>query len=54
MVNADLAMYNAKEDGRDRIAAYSVDDRAHARMKGRVTWARAHPRRARGGPTSPC
>jgi diguanylate cyclase (GGDEF)-like protein len=38
MVNADLAMYDAKEDGRDRIATYSVDDRAHARMKGRVTW----------------
>jgi EAL domain-containing protein (putative c-di-GMP-specific phosphodiesterase class I) len=38
MVNADLAMYDAKEAGRDRVAAYSTDEYAQARMRGRVTW----------------
>jgi diguanylate cyclase (GGDEF)-like protein/PAS domain S-box-containing protein len=38
MVNADLAMYDAKEGGRDRIAGYASDDHAQARMRGRVTW----------------
>jgi diguanylate cyclase (GGDEF)-like protein/PAS domain S-box-containing protein len=38
MVNADLAMYDAKEQGRDRVASYSTDEHAHARMKGRMAW----------------
>jgi diguanylate cyclase (GGDEF)-like protein/PAS domain S-box-containing protein len=38
MANADLAMYDAKEQGRDRIALYGSDDRSHTRMKGRMTW----------------
>lgn len=38
MVNADLAMYDAKEDGRDRISFYSSEEYGQARMKGRLTW----------------
>lgn len=38
LVNADLAMYDAKEAGRDRMAVYSSEERNEARMKGRVTW----------------
>jgi diguanylate cyclase (GGDEF)-like protein/PAS domain S-box-containing protein len=38
MVNADLAMYDAKEAGRDRVASYSTDEHGHARMKGRMAW----------------
>ncbi len=38
LVNADLAMYDAKEAGRDRMAVYSHEDRNETRMKGRVTW----------------
>jgi len=39
LVNADLAMYDAKESGRDRYALFNTDDHSQARMKGRVTWA---------------
>jgi diguanylate cyclase (GGDEF)-like protein len=38
MVNADLAMYDAKEAGRDRVVIHGSDEYAHARMKGRLTW----------------
>jgi diguanylate cyclase (GGDEF)-like protein/PAS domain S-box-containing protein len=38
MVNADLAMYDAKEAGRDRLAFAGDDDSAQLRMKGRMTW----------------
>jgi diguanylate cyclase (GGDEF)-like protein/PAS domain S-box-containing protein len=37
LVNADLAMYDAKEAGRDRVAPFS-EHHAQARMKGRVGW----------------
>ncbi len=37
LVNADLAMYDAKEDGRDRAAVFA---NAEARTKCRITWAR--------------
>jgi EAL domain-containing protein (putative c-di-GMP-specific phosphodiesterase class I) len=37
MVNADLAMYDAKEAGRDRLVVYSSNG-AHARTMGRMTW----------------
>ena len=39
LVNADLAMYDAKEEGRDRVAVFSNDEHAQARMKGRLGWA---------------
>ncbi len=38
LVNADLAMYDAKEAGRDRAATYSTE-RGSSRMKARITWA---------------
>lgn len=38
MVSADLAMYDAKDEGRDRIAFYSCDERARTRTQGRMTW----------------
>jgi diguanylate cyclase (GGDEF)-like protein/PAS domain S-box-containing protein len=38
LVNADLAMYDAKEAGRDRAATYS-HERGSSRMKARITWA---------------
>jgi diguanylate cyclase (GGDEF)-like protein/PAS domain S-box-containing protein len=38
MVNADLAMYDAKEAGRDRMAVYSADRSSPARTKGHPTW----------------
>jgi diguanylate cyclase (GGDEF)-like protein/PAS domain S-box-containing protein len=38
LVNADLAMYDAKEAGRDRAAVYSTE-RGSSRMKARITWA---------------
>ncbi|MCP9488202.1 MAG: EAL domain-containing protein, partial [Gaiellaceae bacterium MAG52_C11] len=38
LANADLAMYDAKEDGRDRFALYSSEGHHEARMKGRVRW----------------
>jgi diguanylate cyclase (GGDEF)-like protein/PAS domain S-box-containing protein len=39
LVNADLAMYDAKEAGRDRAATYSSQERGASRMKARITWA---------------
>ena len=39
LINADLAMYDAKEEGRDRIAMFSNDQYTQTRMKGRITWA---------------
>jgi diguanylate cyclase (GGDEF)-like protein len=38
LVNADLAMYDAKEAGRDRAATYSPE-RGSSRMQARITWA---------------
>ena len=38
MVNADLAMYDAKEAGRDRASFYPATGHARARMRSRVTW----------------
>ena len=39
LVNADLAMYDAKEEGRDRVCMFQGDDQEPARTKGRITWA---------------
>jgi diguanylate cyclase (GGDEF)-like protein/PAS domain S-box-containing protein len=39
LVNADLAMYDAKEAGRDRAATSCEHDRGVSRMKTRITWA---------------
>ncbi len=41
LVDAELAMYDAKEGGRDRVALFGAEHHAHAPtpMKGRVTWA---------------
>ncbi len=39
LVNADLAMYDAKEAGRNQMALHVSGDHAHARMRGRITWA---------------
>ncbi|MBS1871083.1 MAG: EAL domain-containing protein [Actinobacteria bacterium] len=39
LVNADLAMYDAKEAGRDRAATFSSQERGASRMKARITWA---------------
>jgi diguanylate cyclase (GGDEF)-like protein/PAS domain S-box-containing protein len=38
MVNADLAMYHAKEGGRDRLAFYRAGHHSRVRMRGRMTW----------------
>ena len=38
LVNADLAMYDAKEAGRDRWAAYALDRYDGPRIKARLTW----------------
>jgi diguanylate cyclase (GGDEF)-like protein len=38
LVNADLAMYDAKEAGRNRAARFSTDEHTQARMRGRITW----------------
>lgn len=39
LVNADLAMYDAKEGGRDRWATFSTAEHSASRMKARITWA---------------
>jgi diguanylate cyclase (GGDEF)-like protein/PAS domain S-box-containing protein len=39
LVNADLAMYDAKEAGRDRVALFSTEEHAQSRMKSRIGWA---------------
>jgi EAL domain-containing protein (putative c-di-GMP-specific phosphodiesterase class I) len=39
MVNADLAMYDAKEHGRDRIAQYRTDRHERPRMESQISWA---------------
>ncbi len=39
LVNADLAMYDAKAEGRDRAALFRNAEHAEALTKGRVTWA---------------
>ena len=38
LVNADLAMYDAKDAGRNRIALYRADEHDQAHMKGRLSW----------------
>ena len=38
LVNADLAMYDAKTAGRDRVQLYTAGAEGSTRMKGRVTW----------------
>ncbi len=39
LVSADLAMYDAKEAGRNQLVVHSADEHAQVRMQGRVTWA---------------
>jgi diguanylate cyclase (GGDEF)-like protein/PAS domain S-box-containing protein len=39
LVSADLAMYDAKEGGRNQIALHVRGEHAQARMSGRITWA---------------
>ena len=39
LVNADLAMYDAKNGGRDRAELYAAGEQGSSRMKGRLTWA---------------
>ncbi len=38
LVNADLAMYDAKEDGRDRYAFFEGEGFEQPRIKARMTW----------------
>ncbi|MGI8461297.1 MAG: EAL domain-containing protein [Solirubrobacterales bacterium] len=38
MVRADLAMYRAKDDGRDRVSAYTVEAAAETRSRIGLTW----------------
>jgi diguanylate cyclase (GGDEF)-like protein/PAS domain S-box-containing protein len=38
LAQADIAMYDAKENGRDRVAVYDVAGARHHRMQARVTW----------------
>ena len=38
LVNADLAMYDAKEAGRDRTAVHVVDEDSESKMRTRVNW----------------
>jgi diguanylate cyclase (GGDEF)-like protein/PAS domain S-box-containing protein len=38
LVNADLAMYEAKEGGRDRFAAYAADRHEPPRVQARMRW----------------
>ena len=39
LVNADLAMYDAKEAGRDQLAAYAAPEHQEARLEARMSWA---------------
>jgi diguanylate cyclase (GGDEF)-like protein/PAS domain S-box-containing protein len=39
LVNADLAMYDAKEAGRDQLAAYAASDQQETRLEARMSWA---------------
>jgi diguanylate cyclase (GGDEF)-like protein/PAS domain S-box-containing protein len=39
LASADLAMYDAKEEGRDRVAVFSSDTHREARTKSKMTWA---------------
>ena len=39
LVSADLAMYDAKEAGRNQVALHVCGEPAQARMSGRITWA---------------
>lgn len=36
LINADLAMYDAKEAGRNRVASYATSEREHPRIKTRL------------------
>ena len=38
LVNADLAMYDAKNAGRDRAETFAASDEGRSRMKGHLTW----------------
>ena len=49
LVNADLAMYDAKEAGRDRTAVHVVDDESESRMRARSELDPADPLGDRGG-----
>jgi diguanylate cyclase (GGDEF)-like protein len=40
LVNADVAMYTAKEEGRDRVEIHAVDSEVHAEAKARRDWTR--------------
>ena len=39
LVNADLAMYDAKEAGRDQLAAYAAPEQQETRLEARMSWA---------------
>ena len=39
LVNADLAMYDAKEAGRDQLAAYDAPEQPETRIEARISWA---------------
>ncbi len=38
MVNADMALYDAKEAGRDRVAVFADERQRRARMEARASW----------------
>ncbi len=41
MVNADLAMYEAKENGRNRVAKYGTEEHERPRIESHMKWASA-------------